>query len=97
MPDSQERADLLLAGLGEKNITLDEISHSQEIYSDLMFQFPKLSEAGGFELLRVAKGSGKILRIQTKSCTVPYLRAVVHHAVIYIRPIQKDLIYKLGP
>ena len=23
--------------------------------------------------------------------TVPYLRAVVHHAVVYIRPMQKDL------
>ena len=94
VPDSQERADLLLAGLGEKKITLDEFSHSQEIYSELIFQFPKLSQAGGFELLRVSEGSGKVLQeiaSPKNGYTVPYLRAVVHHAVIYIRPMQKDL------
>jgi hypothetical protein len=94
VPDSQERADLLLAGLGEKKIALDEFSHSQEIYSELIFQFPKLSEAGGFELLRISEGSGKVLQ-ETASpkngYTVPYLRAVVHSAVVYIRPMQKDL------
>ena len=44
VPDSQERADLLLAGLGEK-ITMDEFSHSREIYSELIFQFPNTTRA----------------------------------------------------
>lgn len=28
--------------------------------------------------------------------TVPYLRAVVHHAKIYLRPLQKDLHIELS-
>lgn len=63
MPDSQERVSkLLLSGLGEKKITLDEYCQSQEIYRELTFQHPKLSEARGFKLLRISEGSGKVLQ-----------------------------------
>ena len=59
-----------------------------------MFQYPKLKESGGFELLHVGEGGGKPL--QTIACppkgyTVVYLRAVVHHATVYIRPLQRDI------
>jgi hypothetical protein len=94
VPDSQERAALILSGLGEKKIQLDEYSEWPEIYEELMFQYPKLKELGGFELLRVGEGGGK--RLQTIACppkdyTVMYLRAVVHHATVYIRPLQRDI------
>lgn len=59
VPDSQERAALILSGLGEKKIQLDEYSEWPEIYEELMFQYPKLKESGGFELLRVGEGGGK--------------------------------------
>ena len=94
VPDGQERASLILAGLGEKKIQFDEYAVWQEIYEELMFQYPKLKESGGFELLRVSEGGGK--RLQTIACppdgyTVVYLRAVVHHATVYIRPLQRDI------
>ena len=94
VPDSQERASLMLAGLGEKKIVLDEYCCDQEIRSELTFQYPKLADAGGFELLRVPEGGGKTLQeIATSQSgyTIPYLRAVVHHAVVYIRPLQRNL------
>ena len=72
----------------------DEYCTYQEIYSELTFHFPKLVEAGGFELLRVSEGGGKVLQeiaSPKNGYTVPYLRGVVHHAVIYIRPMQKNL------
>ena len=93
LPDGQERADLQIAGLGEKRISLSAYADAQEIYDELSFQFSKLSQAGGFELLRVPEG-GKHLDIiaSTESgYTVSYLRAVAHQAKIYIRPMQKDL------
>ena len=37
VPDSQEGAELLLAGLGENKLTLDEHCQWLEIYSELMF------------------------------------------------------------
>lgn len=94
VPDSQERAALILSGLGEKKIQLDEYSEWPEIYDELLFQYPKLKESGGFELLRVGEGGGK--RLQTIACppkgyTVVYLQAVVHHATVYIRPLQRDI------
>ena len=91
MPDSQERLHLMLAGLGEKKIQLDEWD---EIHVELLFQYPKLKDGGGFELLRVGEGGGKRLKIiacPPKGYTVAYLRAVVHHAIVYIRPLQRDL------
>ena len=62
LPDGQERADLQIAGLGEKRITLSTYADAQENYDELVFQFSKLSTTGGFELLRVPEG-GKQLDI----------------------------------
>ena len=58
IPDGEERAALQIAGLGEKKISFCTLSDAQDIYHDLLFHFPKLSEAGGFELLRLPEGGG---------------------------------------
>lgn len=94
LPDGDERARLQIAGLGEKKISLCSYSDAQDIYHDLLYHFPKLSDGGGFDLLRVPEGGGKQLDIITapeSGYTVSFLKAVVHHAKIYIRPVQKDL------
>ena len=93
VPDSGERAILQTAGLGEKRIALDLHSEGWEIYEELQFNFPKLKEAGGFELLRVPECGGKSLQMVAMpetGYTVEYLKAVVHNAKIYLRPLQKD-------
>ena len=48
--------------LRRKNITFPTSSDAREVYHDLLYHFPKLSEAGGFELLRVPEGGGKQLK-----------------------------------
>lgn len=94
IPDGQERAELQIAGLGEKRVSFNAFSDAFDIYKELEFEYPKLSSAGGFELLRVPEGGGKHLEVipsPDNGYTVSYLRAVVHHAKIYIRPLQQDL------
>ena len=94
LPDGEERAALQIAGLGEKRISSNAYADAQEIYQDLAFHFPKLCDGGGFELLRIPEGGGKQLDViasPESGYTVSYLRAVVHHAKIFIRPMQKDL------
>lgn len=77
----------------ERNITLSAHADVQEIHDELVFQFSKLSGSGGFELLRVPEGGKQldIIASPESGYTVSYLRAVVHHVKIYIRPMQKDL------
>jgi hypothetical protein len=94
LPDGEERAALQIAGLGEKKVSLCAFSDAQDIYAELLTQFPKLSQAGGFEFLRVPEGGGKqldVIAAPDSGYTGSYLRAVVHHAKIYVRPLQRDL------
>ena len=97
VPDSDERARLQMAGLGEKKITLYLCSEAYEINQELLFQFPKLSDGGGFELLRVPDCGGKQLDIIAipesgySASYASYLKAVVHHAKVYIRSMQRNL------
>ena len=94
VPDGDERAALQLSSLGEKRISLLAHSDMQDIYDELLFQFPKLKEAGGYELLRLPEGGGKMLQViasPESGYTVEYLHAVVHHAKIFIRPMQNNL------
>ena len=94
LPDGEERARLQIAGLGEKKIALCFYSDAQDIYHDLLHHFSKLSEPGGFDLLRTPEGGGKQLDVVASpesGYTVSFLRAVVHHAKLYIRPMQQDL------
>ena len=94
LPDDAERSTLQIAGLGEKKITFDAFADSQEIYYDLLSYFPQLRDAGGFELMRTSEGGGKQLEViatPDSGYDVPFLKAVVHHAKIYIRPLQNNL------
>ncbi len=94
VPDSNERASLQIAGLGEERVTFYLSSEAQDIYHELLYQFPKLSHDGGFELLRVPEGGGKqidVIAVPESGYTIPYLKAVVHHAKVFVRPMQKNL------
>ena len=85
---------LQIAGLGEKKVSFLAKSEAQEIYKELVIAFPKLSTAGGFELMRVAEGGSKQLNViaaPESGYTVSYLKAVIHHAKIYTRPLQQAL------
>ena len=88
-PDHNERITLKMAGLGEESVSLDLLAEAWEINEELCFKFPKLKKAGGYELLRLPESGGKLLDVIAMpkgGYTTSYLKAVVHHAKIYIRP-----------
>ena len=94
VPDATERATLKMAGLGECRFPVDSSSTAQDLCSALEAQYPKLVEGGGFELLRAEEGCPRELvaiPIPESGYTVDYLKAIVHNAKLYIRPLQSDL------
>ena len=89
-----ERVSLKMAGLGESRFAVDVSATAQEVCDALEAQFPKLPQGGGFELLRTEEGCPRelaVIPIPDGGYTVDYLKAVVHNAKIYIRPLQTDL------
>ena len=94
MPDSEERVTLKMAGIGERRFAVDSTATAQELCDALDSEYPKLSDAGGFELLRAEEGCPKdltVIPMPNGGYTVEYLKAIVHNAKIYIRPLQTDL------
>lgn len=83
-----------MAGLGEETVTLDLLAEAWEINEELFYKFPKLKNGGGYELLHVPESGGKgldVIAMPKSGYTTAYLKAVVHHAKIYIRPLQCEL------
>ena len=93
-PPCLEIADLIRAGLGRKQITLFDGDGSHELHREILHTFPRLSEGGGYELLRVAESGQRNLCVipsLSGGYSVSYLREVLHQAKVYIRPVQNDL------
>ncbi len=93
VPDSNERANLQIAGLGEHKLQLPIDSDSDDIYDELIAIFPKLRGGGGFELLKTHERSKVLCEIEVPPAgyTVAYLKAVLHNAKAFVRPLQRDL------
>lgn len=93
-PDPEERCALQLAGLGEKRFPMFLHSDAQDIHTELLEQFPKLEDAGGYEFLRLGVGGVgnlQLIKPPPHCYSVEYLRAVIGSAKIFIRPLQHDL------
>ncbi|XP_019849772.1 PREDICTED: uncharacterized protein LOC109580729 isoform X2 [Amphimedon queenslandica] len=94
IPNGQERAALQIAGLGEKTITVSRDADSQDMYDAIILDFPKLQQAGGFELLKIPDNGGKLLsiiEIPSTGYTASFLKPVARNAKLYIRPLQRNL------
>lgn len=97
-PDTTLRAELQIAGLGEKKVSLFLYGGSDEIYDELIDAYPKLSGGGGYELLRQGQGRQlDVIPIPSGGYSIEYLKSVVHSAKIYIRPLQKSLDTSAAP
>ena len=59
VPTPLEKAKLMQAGLGPKDIAFLEQDGGTEFHQDLLDAFPKLKKAGGYELLRTSERSNK--------------------------------------
>jgi len=58
------------------------------MHDELIITFPKLATLGGFELMRINpfRKQLEIIPCPENGYSVDYLKAVVHHSKIYIRP-----------
>ena len=73
---------------------LDLLDEACEINEEPCFKFPKLKKAVGYELLRLPESGGNFLDVIAMpkgGYTTSYLKAVVHHAKVYIWPLQCEL------
>ena len=92
LPDANTRSQLLLAGLGERELCMSWYGDSDEVYDVIMKTYSNLSEGGGYELLRQVCGcTMEIIPLPPEGYTVQYLKSTVQNAKIYIRPIQRQL------
>ena len=92
-PTPLEKADLIRAGLGMASLLLMEHSDSWEFHDESLRRFPKLADGGGYELLRTCGNSRELHVIPPPSggYTTSYVKSIVNHAKVYVRPLQKDL------
>ena len=93
-PSSMEKIDLIRAGLGPKKIPFLDFGEPFEFHDEITSAFPKLRNAGGYELLRTQQHNNRELFVispPSDGYTAEYLRRIVGQAKVFVRPIQKDL------
>lgn len=96
-PSRAEKFDLQEAGLGRKKICFHSKAKFPELCKKLEEEYPKLSQGGGFEIMRTGhQGSNTILTTITPPASgysVHFLRdsSGLGQALAYIRPLQRDL------
>lgn len=92
--DSRVKEKLLEAGLGESKICITNVDDctAAEFKAIVIKQYPKLSNCGGFELLRCVTNSKSLEVVSPRLARVPrMLKSVIGTGKVFIRPIQKDL------
>ena len=90
-----EKAKLINSGLGCKLLRLFEYGSNLEFHNDLVEAFPKIEDTGGYELLRTEEGNPRELSVippPRDGYTASYLKSIVQHTKVYVRPLQQDLV-----
>jgi len=84
---------LILAGLGEKRVTIPDIDCSVKEFQEVLYGvFPKLRQGGGVEFLKCTQSTRKLEAIPfTISSSPRLLRSYIGAARVYIRPMQVGL------
>ena len=93
VPTNAEKQQLLVAGLGEKKVTLPGEGNANDVSVGLKETFPKLSDSGGYEFMHAKPGSRElsVIREGQNGHTVDFLKRFVGQGRVYVRPIQRDL------
>jgi hypothetical protein len=80
------------AGLGEKKIDVPCESNPEAFHALILSCYPKLKNAGGFELLRCLSNTRDLEVLSPRiSCNPMRLKRAVGNGRVYVRPIQRDL------
>ena len=93
VPTVQEKRELFLGGLGEKKIALPVDGEFPRLHAVLVDSFPRLADAGGFELMYAEPGKRDLHVIPTgpQGNTVAYISQFIGQGRVYIRPIQCNI------
>ena len=89
----KERNEIEVAGLGEKKITISDITCGSQEFTEIIYDaYPKLQKGGGFELLKCSQSSRELELIPFNISHSPrLLKEKMGTAKVYIRPIQMNL------
>lgn len=89
----KHKESLVEAGLREKMIVVPDIECNALEFRRLILEtFPKLHDAGGFELLRCVSNSKSLELISSTISRSPkLLKSVIGSGRVFIRPLQRDL------
>ncbi|CAB3996334.1 Hypothetical predicted protein [Paramuricea clavata] len=95
VPTRLKKINLQNSGLGRKKVVFKCNDSAFDVQKVLQGVYPKLSQAGGFELLRIGDPRTSLVLITppVTGYNVLFLRdsAGLGQALAYIRPLQKDL------
>lgn len=88
----KDRTELCNMGLGDKSITF--ILDGSPSYATILEHYPKLKDAGGFDLMLFQRGSGEDAGFHVINAphTPGHLKDLCGQSKIYLRPLQKDII-----
>ena len=88
-----ERELLVQAGLGEKKVSVPDVTCSAEQFKNILVKtFPKLEGCGGFELLKCTPNTKELSSISFQVSQSPaMLKSVVGSGRLFIRPLQQNL------
>lgn len=88
-----ERQLLMEAGLWDKSVSFPNIDCTPEEYREqLQETFPKLKDAGGYELMKCIPNSNHLECLPPSALMSPRnTQECVGRSKVYIRPVQKDL------
>ena len=88
-----DKEELFQAGLGEREIEFQSLDMTQEEFKELIVaSFPRLTEGGGFQLLKCIPNSRTLEVLSMAVHGSPrLLKQRVGKSRTYIRPIQQDL------
>ena len=92
VPERQEKEELKSSGL-EERIHIGLKASAQQLHQKFLLVYPKLENAGGYELLRCLPNSRSLTRLQPPSGghTPESLKGDVGQVRKNIRPLQRDL------
>lgn len=89
-PSSEEKIELARMGLGLRDVVFRGDGDAEHIHQTLLGTFPILAECGGYSLLRLGENSHTMVEIDGP-LSVSYLKDILNHAKLYVRPLQKDI------
>ena len=91
-PNAGEKSQLQVSGLGEKKLCLSPEGDTSHVDAVLKFEFPQLSDTGGYTLMACEKRRGSVLIPFHPPYYVENLGGSVNFGRIYIKPLQETII-----